>query len=216
MAGIDSHNGECIRPIPYLNAARCQELKLLPGRVLSGQFDFIPSREAPHTEDCFYKELHVHKPCSSAEFNTVLKNTCSPSIQQGFKVQLNHQQRYISPAATPTKSLLTIAINPSQLTIIADTIDPKKIKINFIDNDGKEYNAMAITDLGFHHYAQNHYADSHNYDEINSLLQNQQEVFLRVGLSRFYKSPQQKEGFWIQINGIYSFPHYFKQARQYE
>ena len=95
VAGIDSHNGECIRPIPYLNAARCQELKLLPGRVLSGQFDFIPSREAPHTEDCFYKELHVHKPCSSAEFNTVLKNTCSPSIQQGFKVQLNHQRRHL-------------------------------------------------------------------------------------------------------------------------
>ncbi len=215
-AGIDINNGECIRPMPYLNVSRCKELNLLPGAILSGNFNVQTNLERPHTEDMSYEKLHFHGHCSDNEFREILLQSSSQSIEDGFSVQLENRQKHIPLELTPSKSIITISVNPNAVKIAQDQYDSKKIKIHFTDNDFKEYSFLAITDLGFHSYAENHHKETNNYNEINSIIQNQKEVFLRVGLGRLYENPQGKKGFWIQINGIYSFPDYFKAARRYE
>ena len=43
----------------------------------------------------------------------------------------------------------------------------------------------------------------------------QTEVFLRIGLGRSYKNEQGTEGFWMQANGIYTFPAKLSYIRSY-
>ena len=216
IAGIDVDNGECIRPMPYLTALQCKKLNLLPSAILSGNFIASPNTEHPHTEDMNHQNLKFHGHCSDAKFKQILSKSSSQSIEHGFDVKLEDRQKHIPLESKPSKSLITISVNPNAIRIVQDQYDQKKIKIHFTDNDHKEYSFLAITDLGFHSYAENHYQETNNYDEINSVIQRQKEVFLRVGLGRLYENQQGKKGFWIQINGIYSFPDYFKDARRYE
>lgn len=216
IAGIDINNGECIRPLPYLDVLRCKELNLIPGAVLSGNFTASLNMQHPHSEDMNHQNLKFHGHCSDTEFRKILFKSSSNSIQSGFDVLLDNRQKHIPLEARPLKSLITISVNPNRVKIVQDQYDHKKIKIHFIDNDIKEYSFLAITDLGFHNYAENHYQQKNNYNEINSVIQRQKEVFLRVGLSRLYENQQGKNGFWIQVNGIYSFPDYFKDVRRYE
>lgn len=193
-----------------------KKLNLLPGAILSGNFTPSPNLDHPHTEDMNHQNLQFHGHCSDAEFKQILSKSSSQSIEHGFDVKLEDRQKHILLESKPSKSLITISVNPNAIRIVQDQYNQKKIKIHFIDNDHKEYSFLAITDLGFHSYAENHYQETNNYDEINSVIQKQKEVFLRVGLGRLYENQQGKKGFWIQINGIYSFPDYFKGVRRYE
>jgi len=215
IAGIDIVNGDCIRPMPYLKASLCKELNLLPGAILAGNFSKSLKIEFPHTEDMNYQNLRLLRHCSDAEFKEILSNSSCQSIECGFNVYLDNRQKHIPPDLTPLKSLITVSVNPNNINIVQDQYDSKKMKIHFTDNDNKVYSFLPITDLGFYGYAEEHYSTANNYNEINSVIRSQKEVFLRIGLSRFHKSPQNKEGFWIQVNGIYSFPDYFKDVRRY-
>lgn len=87
-------------------------------------------------------------------------------------------------------------------------------KKSYIIDSLKEFCFLPITDFGLHEYAEKHYQEAGNYSNINNLIQSQEEVLLRIGISRFHEAKNGKAGFWIQVNGIYSFPEYFEAARQ--
>lgn len=52
--------------------------------------------------------------------------------------------------------------------------------------------------------------------DMNFHVQSQKELYLRIGLSRAYKSPDDRHGYWIQVNGIYTFPEYMDYIRCYD
>ena len=215
IAGIDIESGECVRPLPYLPISECKRLNILPGAILSGKFRPAQNIELPHSEDMHYEDLKFLGSCQDTEFKRILSISCSQSIEQGFGVNLDNFQKHIPTESKPSKSIITISVKPSQLEIVQDGFDKTKIKINFSDKDYKNYRFLAITDYGFYHYAQNHYQITANYDEINNVIKQQEEIFLRIGLTRFYKNQAGNQGFWLQVNGIYSFPDYFKAVRKY-
>ncbi|GAB6141922.1 hypothetical protein JCM14076_26510 [Methylosoma difficile] len=215
IAGIDIDTGECIRPLPYLPISECKRLNILPGAVLSGKFNTCPTIELPHSEDMNYENLTFLGPCSDSEFKEILSASISQNIEQGFNVSLQNNQKHIPPESKPTKSIITISVNPNQIEVVQDGFDKTKIKIHFTDSNLKSYRFLAITDYGFYHYAKNHYQTTNNYNEINSVIKNQDEVFLRIGLGRLHISQQGIKGYWLQVNGIYTFPDYFKNVRAY-
>lgn len=211
-AGIDIDTGECARPMPYLKVTRCKKLNLLPGAILTGEFSKTTNIQAPHHEDRDYQKLTYHGQCGAKEFRDVLARSAVSSLTQGFGVLLPLGEKCITPEMNPKCSLITLSVMPSSVRIEKDRYNPNKIKLHFTDGSGAQFRYISITDLGFAEYAEK----KSDYEYINQLLHNQEEVFLRVGLSRRYKSPNGKDGFWLQVNGIYSFPDYFKPARCYE
>lgn len=216
-AGIDVNTHECIRPMPYLQTSRCRELKMLPGAILTGNFTTHNNTEMPHSEDMDYQNLRFHGHCSSSEFREILSKSAYQSIEDGFAVSLENRQKHVPREPNPARSLITISVNPQSVQIVQDQYNPSKIKAHVTDNSGKEFSFLSITDFGLHEYAEKHYQEAGgNYSNINNLIQSQEEVLLRIGISRFYEAPNGKAGFWIQVNGIYSFPDYFKAARRYE
>jgi hypothetical protein len=195
VAGIDINTGECLRPISpnYLSPQDLQKLNIQAGSVLSGEFNFLNNNK-PHIEDVSYGDLKFERFCSSEEFREILERTLSNNIEDGFGVVLGNEKKVIVPSLNPQKSLITISVNPENISVFQDTAFGKtRTKIHFSDGSGKEYKYIPVNDLRY-------YGD--NYKEIHF---DNKEVFLRIGVGRQYKV-NNKDGYWLQVNGIYTFP----------
>jgi hypothetical protein len=214
-AGINPETNECIRPMPYLQKNECGRLNILPGAMLQG--NFRPSHGAsPHSEDRAYDGQLVFKgPCSSKRFKSILEATATTSVEEGFSVVISDKQKYIPTADAPKISIITLFIRPAQIDIVSDAYNPGRIKAIFTDSTGKTFSYLPITDLGFYNYAMMQH-ESHWIEELNNYLHSQDEVFIRLGLGRIYQAPDGRSGYWLQVNGIYTFPEYLKEIRCYK
>jgi hypothetical protein len=213
-AGVDPETGECIRPIPYLTFDKCRELGVLPGGILTGDFNPVPDRRAPHTEDCHWQELSFEGPCSGREFRNILEGSCFPSIEAGFEVSLPVGERVISGGHAGQRSIITVKVRPDELQIVEDRYKAGGIKLHFKDSAGCRHAYFPITDLGFYDYARR-MQDSRALPGLNHEIARQEEVFLRIGLSRRYTNSKGKDGYWLQANGIYTFPTALRYIRSY-
>jgi len=211
-AGISTVTGQCIRPMPYLPIRECERLKILPGAILSGEFEIPADISHPHTEDRNHKKLKYLGPCSPDQFKEILYNSLSDSVSSGFGIGLAFKQKHIPVEHAIAHSIITIKILPQSVKIIEDSYKKGRIRFNFTDNDGARYWFWSITDLGFYKYALEHITE---LDSINDFIHSQGEVYLRVGLTRAHTSPDGRYGYWLQINGIYTFPDYHKGIRSY-
>ena len=213
IAGINPITNECIRPLPYLPTTECHRLNILPGAILEGNFTAKPCKP-PHIEDRNYQgQLSFKGPCSADEFRAILKATESPNVEEGFSVEIPYGQKHIPETPPPQKSIITLPVNPWEFNIVPDSFSPGKIKLIFSDKAGREFRYLSITDLGFYSYAEKNQGD--NFSNLNNFIHSQSEVYIRLGLSREYESPDGRNGFWLQVNGIYTFPEYLEEIRCY-
>ena len=213
-AGIDTTTGECIRPMPYLKSSECEKHKILPGAILTGDFTPLLNLSGPHREDHTHKNLKFEGPSTAAQFKKVLQASCFPSVEAGFEIEFPRNQKHLPVGHPVQRSIITIAVAPRIVVIIEYYYKTGKIKLHFKDGSGRSFGFIGVTDLGFHDYALQHHA-SNDLRAVNQLLQTQKEVFLRIGLSREYKSTDGRTGYWLQANGIYTFPHYHQGIRSY-
>lgn len=213
-AGIDDSTGECIRPLPYLEFSNFTRMGIFPGGILSGDFTPHPKRHSPHIEDCNYEDLKFRGPCSSTDFHSVLSRTKASNVVEGFKK--TPQDGKVFPISSPPFcSIITIRVEPSEIEIVEDSYKPGKIRLHFADASGMQFRHISITDLGFYDYAQRH-RESGALDELNSAIADQDEVFLRLGLGRAYDDGRGRNGYWMQANGIYTFPDKLSYVRSYD
>lgn len=182
---------------------------------MEGSFKPTTQLTVPHTEDCHHEHLTFHGHCSDEQFRQVLADTAHDSVSAAFGVDLPQGEKFFPIGHPPQVSLATIAVAPNDIEIVRDQFDGTKMKLHFSDRAGNRLRFLSITDLGFFEYARAHYADQQNYNNINALLCSQREIFLRVGLGRAHQDQRGRNGFWMQVNGIYSFPEYFREARRY-
>ncbi len=213
-AAVDMNTGECIRPIPYLLSSRCAELNIQPGSILKGDFDFKKDAENPHIEDAFHKNLQFLGPSTTEGFKGVLDNTLSESVSAGFGIKFAEGQKHIPVGEVATCSIITIKVAPENFQIIEDQYKAGKIKASFTDNNGDSYRFLSITDRGFYDYAMSHQNDDKLAD-LQAFILNQDEIYLRVGVGRVYESNDGRNGYWLQVNGIYTFPDFLEEIRSY-
>lgn len=216
MAGIEPETGQCIRPMPYIKTEVSRNLNILPGAVLSGELLKPPSIVRPHVEDMNYsQELSCHDACSSEEFRAALEAGMYPSINEGFDNAIPPGDKVIPSDRHPSKSIISLKLNPSQVEIVRDGFNPEKIKLHLVDNDEREYRYLPITDLGFYNLAISKQEQPTYTEELNRFIEDQDEVYLRIGLSRSYDDKKGRAGYWIQVNGIYTFPNFMTEVRTY-
>lgn len=187
---------------------------MLPGAILNGHFRRRES-SPPHVEDHSYSGLRFGGSCSAAMFHQILCETSVTSVEEGFSVSVPAGQKYIPVDSPPNLSIITTAVNPRHLKIVRDEYNDRKLKVHFTDSSGKEFRYMSITDLGYYEYAIQTVGDIRALRELNDFIGAQDELFLRIGLGREYTSPDGRRGFWMQANGIYTFPHFVEEIRSY-
>jgi hypothetical protein len=219
LAGLTKNGQECIRPLlptspGYLTFARCKKDNILPGTILDGNFTTPRNIEAPHIEDKNFSQLKVVGKASANEFKAVLEASSTSSIRNGFGCTTQITNKVI--AEPPTKSIITLKINPTDFKVVlSKQRNEEKIKAHLTDGDGVSLSFLSITDLGFFDNVGQADTSRTSAEEITEFIHEQDELFIRLGLSRWFKSPQGIEGYWMQVNGIYTFPNYQQIVRSY-
>ena len=209
IAGINKDTGECIRPLPYIKLSECKRLNGFPGNIINGDFTKKANIYNPHVEDYNYSSLSKIRACESDEFQTILDLNLSLSISDGFDYEFLGEKA-IPKEYAPSKSIITIKVNTNNIEIVKDGFKEGKIRLNLLDNDGKRFSFLSITDLGFYNYAMEHFDDTNFPKIINDFIRKQNDIYLRIGLGREYE-----EKYWLQVNGIYTFPNYDTEIRSY-
>jgi hypothetical protein len=200
--------------MPYLKMADCVRLGILPGAILSGNFKPKTGLIGPHQEDADHSDLEFTGPCTSAEFKHALTAGLFSSVDDGFEIRLGATQKHIPIGHHVKRSIITLAVDPTSIEIVEDGYKPGKIRIHFTDSSGRQFRFVSITDLGFHRYAERHYANQ-DLASLNEFIWKQAEAYLRIGLSRAYDI-RGTNGYWLQANGIYTFPDFLKEIRSYK
>ena len=213
-AGIDVDTGECLRPMPYLKSARCAELNIQPGAILEGDLTFHANATNPHIEDASHSNLKFHGPSTAEEFKAILDGSLSATVSLGFGIEFAIGQKHIPIQMNANCSIITIKVDPYRIQIHEDQYKPGKVKCSFTDQSGHQFRYLSITDRGFYDYAQRHQDDG-ILSELQSFLQFQDDIYLRIGLSRAFQISE-RNGYWLQVNGIYTFPEFHQEIRSYQ
>ena len=221
IAGLDRKTGKCIRPLRderphYLEYRYVKENGIQPGSVLEGIFT-VKREPAPHIEDHRVRNLRVLEHVDSEEFESLLRRSAVHSVKDGFgRVPSN---RVFSTAMSPPPvSLLTLLLEDpcNQIQIVEDGYDKTKIKAHITDKSGEVFSWVPITDLGFYDHVSVLKKADPGLMELNAFIHEQDFVLLRLGLSRAYRQSEERNGFWLQANGIYTFPNYREDLRRYD
>jgi hypothetical protein len=199
----------------YLPFDWVKENGMQPGSVLEGSFSKTKA-EKPHIEDRIADIRRCLPQVSSDDFLEILEQSAVSTIEEGFGALPNN--RVFPRGAPPPCSIITLEVSSpkNQLRIVEDRNDKTKIKAFVTDVSGYEMAWVPITDLGFHDHAVRLKEEDPGLRKLNSFLQRQEILYLRIGLSRAYRPGEGRDGYWIQLNGIYSFPEYRTDLRVYE
>ncbi|MCA9031596.1 MAG: hypothetical protein KDA69_09400 [Planctomycetaceae bacterium] len=134
--------------------------------------------------------------------------TESQGICSGFGATVNDDEKCIPVENKPARSLITVKISPAHFSLLEPGFDRKTTKAKLTDRYGLHLSFVSVTDLLCFRYCDAAADCNAAVRELHQHIRSQSELFLRLGLSRKWKSPDDgREGYWIQINGIYTFPH---------
>ena len=218
LAGLTEDGLQCIRPLRptsprYLDYSICKKHNILPGTILDDNFTQPANIEAPHVEDRSFTQLQVVGNVSSDEFKAILEVSANTSIKDGFGGIPQPIVKVLKYA--PARSIMTLRVDPRSFHVVHDQYDTEKIKAHILDIDGVSLRYLPITDLGFYDNVGRAATRKINADEITDFIQSQDDLLIRLGLSRRYGSKDGRDGYWIQVNGIYTFPEYDHIVRAY-
>lgn len=227
LAGIDPATGQCIRPFKgepgergnYLHFDSVKKHSVVPGSILKGEF--VPKADAsrPHSEDHLVPKLRVKGSATSDEFQEVLEMSSAATFRAGFgKAPVD---KFFPVAAPPAHSIFTLKLRSpaKQFSLIADEqYGPTVFKAHVEDAQGVRLSYLKVTDLGFSDHIKRIEAEDPYLRKINAFFAAQEVLYLRIGLGREYapQGDEARRGFWLQINGIYSFPNFREDLRMYD
>lgn len=106
-------------------------------------------------------------------------------------------------------------LNPKQFQVVQNKFDTETIKAHLTDGDGLRLSFLSITDLGFYVNVGQSSTRKISAQQITEFIQEQDVLYIRLGLGRKHKADDGREGYWMHINGIYTFPNYQKIVRTY-
>jgi hypothetical protein len=214
IAAIDIETGECFRPMPYLLNERCSELNIQPGAILEGNISYQAGAVNPHIEDANYENLTFNGAASTDQFKDVLERSTAKSVSEGFGIDFSIGQKHIPVEEVSTCSIITVKVSPKQIELHEDQYKIGKVKCSFTDSSGRQFRYLSITDRGFYDFAEKHQADN-SLHELQQFVSSQEEIYLRIGVGRVYQVGE-RNGYWLQVNGIYTFPEFHKEIRSYK
>ena len=220
IAGYSQQQRKIIRPLfseqmtdAYLSQKDCERYNILPGTRLRGDFESM-NHSAPHNEDHLVRgTLEVLKPATKEEFLAVLQETSNATLSAGFGCAVD--SKVIPINVKPICSIITLSVAPESIQLVPDYYnnDIRTLKVKLNISALPPDTILSLTDLGFFRYAFN-FISSNSIDELNRFLRKQDYVYLRIGLSRPYQV-KERNGYWMQVNGIYTFLDYCKEIRSY-
>jgi hypothetical protein len=225
LAGIDPQTGQCVRPmrsvgngLDYFQFESVKKHKVIPGSCLEGTFIPVESPPRPHVEDCRAEgAVSVVASASGTDFESVLQNSSSTTVRSAFGSLPNGRLYALDSPPSISIATLRIDVPKHQFRLMIDEkYGPPKFKAHITDAEGVSLNYLPVTDLGFSDHVRSVLKGDPGLLNLNAFLGTQKTLYLRLGLTRQWGPSPDKQGYWVQLNGIYSFPNFRKDLRVYE
>ena len=224
MAMICRQTGVCIRPLPHKTETECLSMGIEPGAIVETWVSDVQNdRQGPHCEDRHWSEARVLGMCNGKEFEQILMESAFPNLEEGFGYRFRLDKtaprggdevpprlRFVPKIYLVLRSLITLRVASRKINLYKTANN--KIRINYYDNDGTFFPCLPVTDLGLYHLLER---EPDVIPHINHFIKKQETIYLRFGLTREYDTPDGDTGYWLQVNGIYSFPRFFPGIRHY-
>ncbi len=205
IAGLSLDSGECIRPLPYLSYQQYKQMGICPGVTLSAEFWPKHPPLHPHVEDWNYKQVSVVSGFDQNSLHDVLDTTSVDTVSDGFGTHVAQKFIPIDSNPVPTRSIITLAVEPRSFSLNIDRYD--KIRASFSDRANLTCHGVPVADLGISNYVMASGRRNEAAARLTAHLRAQQSLFLRVGIGRPWKTDDGRDGYWLQINGAFSFPN---------
>lgn len=207
-AGTDTESGVCIRPMPYLSRDFCRDRAIVPGTLLTADFAHHPDAREPHIEDRSYRQIGVDGIASTSRFRAALRAGICAGIRTGFGVTIPTGTKVISAEYRPVRSLISLSVEPQSVDLFCDNFG--KVRVHFEDSSRDRWEYIPVTDLRIVEYAESQGSQDSvtAIRRIGRFIRQQEEVYLRIGLGRWYRAQDGRQGYWVQCNGLYTFPKF--------
>jgi hypothetical protein len=213
LAGLTDGGLQTIRPLVaegshYMTVAQCSALNLQPGTVIEVGHPAAPLIQ-PHIEDRPNSTMAVLGRCSGEVFESLLEASAVRSFSAGFGVAV--EDKCIPFTTVPTKSIITLETNWANLTVLQDNYG--RIRAHVRDAAGVELRYLPVNDLGLCDHV-GEPPKRATMARFNEMLAEADKIYLRLGIGRRYATAE-RDGYWLQVNGIYTFPNYISEIREY-
>lgn len=215
MAGLTSDGRRCVRPLPYLTHAQYRELGIRPGVSIAATSSSQHTVAMPHVEDWQYREgtIRVVTGFDPDLLNAVLSSSAVQVLEDGFGAKAEHKHIPIDAANVPKQSIITLKVAPRCFSL-QHAYD--KVKAEFTDQTGYHRSFIPVADVGINNYVNAAQDKQRAIANINSHLQSQRSLFLRIGIGRPWLNERDgRNGYWLQVNAVYSFPNLHALINEY-
>jgi hypothetical protein len=210
VVGIDK-DGRSIRPIcsgGFQKKYLIQNNTVIIRPTAKVEFDLnVVEITPPHIEDMGFDPNSIVSIgfCNYAEWEKILKQTSFNTVEEIFDGCLKDHE-WVSPGSD-TRSIGTVS--GARIVDIELTGGSVKPRITFRDNSNYEYcrpaSDLTLWNRCFFKVKKQKYDASDVAQELVTLLQNVDRLYLRLGLARPW---QQDNKCWLQVTGVYTFPDY--------
>ena len=198
----------------------CRDGQVLirPRAVLSLHLEPFARPAAPHVEDCLWSQPRTARFLQLLEderWRRVLQRLADacprPLFGAGLQRLGNERNRVLRPGPAACSLATLRCAGPVTFHFILKSSAPDKFRyaLHFSDDHGASYENIPVTDLALRACARASFLEGASAPAVSESLTAQlnaaDSLFLRVGLGRRYKGR-----YWLQVNGIYSFPDFLQ------
>lgn len=222
-AGVEPNSGKTIRPLfsnsyddCYLTLQECRKQNIQLGSLVSFDLEKKVPIKLPHSEDHISKakrNFQVIRLVEPDEFEGVLHSSTFNSVSAGFDNKIPTDEKFIPETDPSNKSL--IAINPMSIQVQVSTYESNRLLVHFEDQE-RRYSYVKLTDIGLHNFYNQSSDKEQAIKKIEDAISKQNRIYLRIGLGRVHQVGDGPRAYYLQVNGIYTFPEYLVEARFWE
>lgn len=222
LAGLTPDGRHCIRPMrarlpntntnPYLSYEEYRSMKIRPGVMLEADFGAYQP-PPPHIEDKQYHHLKVVRDFDAELLRSVIRASACDGISEAFGVPTENKYIPVVEGTVPSRSIITLQVDPTSVSVEID--QHHKMRIHFTEKSGINRSYMPVTDVGISHYVDSSQNKLDSLRQLNNHIKSQEEVFMRIGISRPYQTDDGRNGYWLQVNSLFSFPDLHKCIEDY-
>jgi hypothetical protein len=201
LACLEEEQLFCVRPLfnqnAYHQVAWYEQNGIRQGTKLDLTFH-AKSSELPHSEDVICTAVNTLGKLDDSTMQELLEENCHCTIVEGFGTSpVAGEKLFRHDCELPSRSIITLKVLPENITLNQDTYSQGRIKITITDANGLTLSWLPITDLRYVSTADN------DFCALTLSARRADCIYVRLGLGRRYCSPQNQDGYWLQVNGLY-------------
>lgn len=152
----------------------------------------------PHTEDATCTGMSILGEIDDREMQTILENSSYFTVDEGFGTSPIVGEKYFHhDCALPSRSIITLKIFPQHIILNQDSYKLRRIRATITDANDFTLSWIPVTDLRYVNVSEE------NLITLNISVQQENCIYVRLGLTRCYSPRENQNGYWLQANGIY-------------